>query len=324
MKRSFASSLKVIGFALTSVLALDAGAQGFPARQMTLIMPIAAGTAIEVHIRVLAAEAAKSLGQPIVVENRVGAGGKIGMQAMMNARNDGHTIGMTFNGIVVTQAIMDSRFAIQPGKDYAPVILTSSAPLLMSANAGAPFKNLKELIAYAKANPGKLSVSGSLSGSNAHLGWELLKLMTGTDITVVLYQGEPPGIIDMLNGLVLAAISSAGIRPHLDSGKLIGLATTGAKPWSAFPSLPTVEEAGVKGFSVGGLYGIAAPAGTPPLAVSRVNEAFGAALAQPEVRKRLLDVGIEPLGSTPDGFGAVIRSELEKWTPIIRKIGLKS
>lgn len=315
----------VLGILATVGAARAQAPQPFPARPLTLIMPIAAGSAIETHIRVLTAEAAKHLGQSVVVENRVGAGGKIGMQAMMAARNDGHTFGMTFNGIFVTLALTDPEFAIRPGKDYAPVMLTTSAPLIITASANAPFKDVAGMLAYARANPGKLSVGGSSPGSNAHLGWELMKLMTGTEFTVAIYKGEPFATTDLLNGLISALISSATIKPHMESGKVTGIATTGIKPWSAFANLPTVEStAGLKGFSVAGYYGLAAPAGTPPQAVARLNAAYAAALADPDVQRKLREFGIDLIGSSPEEMNRYALAELERWAPILKKLNLKS
>jgi tripartite-type tricarboxylate transporter receptor subunit TctC len=315
-----------LAFAICFVLALAPGhgqAQSWPAKPLTLIIPIASGSAIESHVRTIAAEAAKTVGQPIVVENRVGAGGRIGMAAMMKAPKDGYTIGMTFNGIVVVLATADPSFHIEPGKDYAPVIVTSQAPLIMLGHPSNPFRDIKGLIAYARANPGKLSVSGSSVGSNAHLGWEIFKSMTGTDMVVVNFQGEPPSVPSLLNGDIHVALTSATIAPLIASGKLIGIATTSSPRWNVFPTLPTVQESGVPGFDVAGWYGIVAPAGTPPEAVAKLNDAFRAAIANPDVRKTLLDLGITPLGSTADEMQRRIRSELDKVGPIIQKAGMK-
>ena len=300
-----------------------ASAQSYPSRPVTLIMPLPAGSATETHIRLLANEAGKYLAQPVVVENRPGAGGRIGMRAIMAEKPDGQTIGMTFNGIAVVLALGDASFRIEPGKDYTPVILASQAPLVMVTGPTAPFRDIQGLVAYARTNPGKLTISGSSLGSSAHLGFELLKLMTGIDFVLVNFQGEILSTPALLNGDVQAMIASASIKPYLDTGKLVAMGTTGSQRWSLLPGLPTIQESGLPGFDIASWYGIVAPPSLPPTVLARLNEAFGAALASSAVRKAFGDLGINPVGSTPDEFARRIRADLERMAPVIRKAGLK-
>jgi tripartite-type tricarboxylate transporter receptor subunit TctC len=284
-------TLGLCTFALIGFTGVATGQQ-YPDKAITYIMPMAAGSGIEAHARIVAAEAGKVLGQSMVVENRVGAGGKIAISALVKSRNDGYTVGLTYSGPAVTTAIFDSSFQLRPGKDYQPVTLTSTAPLVIVAHPGAPFKDMKGLVAYAKANPGKLTVAGSSRGSNAHLGWELIKHIAGIDVTLVIYNGDPQATIDLLNGQYAALMASTTTKPYVEAGKLIGIATTGPTPWAVFPTLPTVSDT-IKGVELVGWYGIIAPPGTPAPVVARLNEAFKTALARPEVRKKLLDHGVE-------------------------------
>lgn len=297
-------------------------AQAYPSKPITFYISIAPGSFFESTLRAVATEASKVLGQPIVLENKVGAGGKIGLQAIMNAAPDGYTFGHTFNGVVVSRVILDRDFNLVPGKDYAPISMVFSSPLAIIANSSAPFKDFAGMMAYVKANPGKLSVSGTSPSSNSHLSWELLKTLTGADINVVTHRAEAPAVVDLLNGSISAMVASTSVKPMVDSGKLIGIAVTGLKRWDSFANLPTLDELGVKGFNVQSLNGLVAPAGTPPAVIARLNEAFQKAMT-PEVRKRMSDGGLVPVTSTPEEFGALIRAEIERWRPIMQKANLK-
>lgn len=323
LRATLAGLLAAMAGGMGAMASFNASAQAYPSKPINFFISIGPGSFFEATFRVLAGEASKILGQPIIIENKVGAGGKVGLLALMAAPADGYTIGMSYSGAMVTRVILDQGFNMQPGKDYAPVTISFSSPFVLTANASAPFKDLNGMLAYARANPGKLAASGTSPASNAHLSWELLKVMTGVDINVVTHRAEAPAIIDMLNGNVTAAFLSTSVKPHIDSGKMFGLATTGPRRWGAFPSLPTLDEAGLKGFSVVGWYGIVLPAGTPQPIVARVHEAFTRPLSNPEFRKRLLDGGVEPGGQSPEEFSSIIRSDIERWRPILTKAGVK-
>ncbi len=323
MSNFFAKLAGLLCATLVVLTPLNASAQTYPDRPITFYISIAPGSVFEATFRLLAVDAAKKLGQPIVVENKVGAGGKIGLQALMGSPNDGYTIGMTFNGVVVTRAILDKGFDIEPGKSYAPVTISFASPFIIAANASAPFNDLQGMLAYAKANPGKLSVSGTSPSSNSHLSWELLKVRTGIDIIVVNHRGEAPAVVDLLNGTISAAVVSSSVRPHIEAGKMKGIVTTGIKRWSAFPDVPTIAESGVKDFNVFGWYGIVAPAGTPAAIVAKLNEAFDYALAQPSMQSRMKEHGMVEMGSSPEEFAELIRSSIKLWRPVMAKAGLK-
>ena len=309
-------------FALLGLLAMDASAQAYPSKPINFYISIGPGSFFESTLRVVAAEASKVLGQPIIIENKVGAGGKIGLQAIMSAPPDGYTIGQTFNGVVVTRVLLDKDFALLPGRDYAPITMLFTSPLAIISNNNAPFRNLAGMMAYVKANPGKLNVSGSSPSSNSHLSWELLKALTGADINVVTHRAEAAAVVDLLNGSITAMVASTSVKPMVESGKLFGIAVTSPQRWDAFPNLPTLDESGVKGFDVQSLNGIVAPAGTPPAVIARLNEAFAKAMS-PEIRKRMSDGGLIPVTSTPEEFGSLMRRELDRWRPVMQKANLK-
>jgi len=321
MGHSF-KTLRGFAFALLGLLAMDASAQAYPSKPINFYISIGPGSFFESTLRVVAAEASKVLGQPIIIENKVGAGGKIGLQAIMSAPPDGYTIGQTFNGVVVTRVLLDKDFALLPGRDYAPITMLFTSPLAIIANNNAPFRNLAGMMAYVKANPGKLNVSGSSPSSNSHLSWELLKALTGADINVVTHRAEAAAVVDLLNGSITAMVASTSVKPMVESGKLFGIAVTSPQRWDAFPNLPTLDESGVKGFDVQSLNGIVAPAGTPPAVIARLNEAFAKAMS-PEIRKRMSDGGLIPVTSTPEEFGSLMRRELDRWRPVMQKANLK-
>ena len=322
MKRLFNTMCALAVSALTGLLAMDASAQAYPSKPITFYISIGPGSFFESTLRVVATELSKVLGQPVIIENKVGAGGKIGLQAIMNSPPDGYTIGQTFNGVVVTRVLLDKDFALLPGKDYAPISMIFSSPLAIIANSSAPFRNFAGMMAYVKANPGKLNVSGASPSSNSHLSWELLKTLTGADINVVTHRAEAAAVVDLLNGSITAMVGSTSVKSMVESGKLIGIAVTSPRRWDAFPNLPTLDEAGVKGFDVQSLNGVVAPAGTPPAIIARLNEAFAKAMS-PEIRKRMSDGGLIPVTSTPEEYASLMRSELERWRPVMQKANLK-
>lgn len=322
MKRLFKAMCGVAASALMGFSAMDAVAQAYPSKPITFYISIGPGSFFESTLRVVATELSKVLGQPVIIENKVGAGGKIGLQAIMNSPPDGYTIGQTFNGVVVTRVLLDKEFALLPGKDYAPISMIFSSPLAIIANSSAPFRNFAGMMAYVKANPGKLNVSGASPSSNSHLSWELLKTLTGADINVVTHRAEAAAVVDLLNGSITAMVGSTSVKSMVESGKLIGIAVTSPRRWDAFPNLPTLDEAGVKGFDVQSLNGVVAPAGTPPAIIARLNEAFAKAMS-PEIRKRMSDGGLIPVTSTPEEYGSLMRSELDRWRPVMQKANLK-
>lgn len=314
----------LLAAALAALMAANAGAQAYPNRSITLIYPFAAGSTTDAAWRTIAQEASKQIGQPIVFENRAGAGGKIGLEATIKAGKDGYTLGIMNNGLSVFLPQIDPTFRLEPVRDYTPIVFGNESYLVWVASTSAPFRDIKGLIAYAKANPGKLNFATAGVGTGAHLGLEMFKSMAGLDITAVHYKGESPAVTALLTGEAQLALPAAGAKSNIDSGKLIALATSGNQRWRMFPNLPTMgEAAGLPQYSMSFSLGVIGPSELPPEIVARVNRAFNAALNAAEVRARLESAGWTVKGGTPEQFLAVIRAEQELYRPIIRAANIK-
>lgn len=313
----------IAGLALAS-LAGQAQSQAYPSRPVTLINPYAAGGISDVAFRAMAQEVSKTFGQNIVVENRTGAGGKVGANAIMQAPKDGYTIGIFNSAIATNLAVLDPNFQILPGKDYAPVTRAIETYVIMVASPGAPAKDVKSLLEYARANPGKLNVGTSGVGTTGHLSFELLQHLGKIRMTHVPYKGDAPAILDVVSGQIPYAFNAATTsKPQIDAGKVVPVAVSGAKRWSVFPTVPSFQEAGLPNFDAAAWLGIVGPAGMAAEPLARVNRAFVAALQVPELRKRLEDMGLAVQSSTPDEFTAFIRRDHEVWSPILKAAGIK-
>jgi tripartite-type tricarboxylate transporter receptor subunit TctC len=262
------------------------------------------------------------LGQPVVVDNRAGAGGNIGGQAAARATPDGYTI---FMGTVGTHAINQAlykKMPFDPIKDFAPLSRVAMVPNLLVANPSQPYKNVKELIAYAKANPGKLNFGSSGSGSSIHLSGELFKQMAGVDMQHVPYRGSAPAVSDLLGGQIAIMFDNMpSAIPHVKGGKLRPLAVTTAKRSPALPDVPTIAESGVPGYEATSWFGLLAPAGTPAPVVAKLNASILKALANPEVKKKLAEQGAEAAGEKPEQFAAFIVAETAKWGKVVKESG---
>jgi len=309
------------GAALQPVAAL--AQQDYPRRQITLVYPYGAGSAPESGWRAIAQEASRVLGQPIVFENRTGAGGRIGFDSVRRAQPDGYTLGIVPNGVLIVQPLADPALKVEPGKDYLPVVRAVDIYQVLVAHPSMPFRDVKSLIAYAKANPGKLAYSSGGAGNQSHVGMERFKTAAGIDILHVPYKGEGAAVTDVLAGQVQLSMPSGSAKPHVDKGTLIGLATTGPRRWSLFPQLPTLIEAGLPGLTSITWMGVIAPPGTPADVVAKVNSAFNAALKAQPVHAKLEELGFTPVGSTPAEFETLVRDDLKAWEPIIRKANIK-
>lgn len=308
---------------LLAAIAGSAAAQSFPTGPVKLIYPFPPGSSGDLAARLLANESEKSLGQAVVVENRPGASGRLGLNALALAQGNGHTLSVVVNGLMVVLPLTDSRFTVEPGKDYAPVTLAFESYGVLVGKTGLPFRDVRGLIGYARENPGKLTVASSGIGSNPHLIMELLKSSAGIDLTHVPYKGETPALTDMMAGQIDLMFTVAGAKPYVDAGKLVSLATTGSKRWNVFPASPTMEEAGVPGLQASTWWGVVAPAGTPPEAVSRLNGAFRAALQNPSVQGKLVGYGMEIIASSPEELVTRINGDRRRWGPVIKNAGIK-
>jgi tripartite-type tricarboxylate transporter receptor subunit TctC len=309
-------------YALAAIAALllnPAFAQTYPSKPIRLIVPFAAGGGNDAVARLVGKRLADGLGQPVVVDNRPGAGGVVGAELAAKAAPDGYTL---FLGGVGSHAINPSlheKLPYDPVKDFAPVELLAQAPLVLVVHPSVPARDIAEFIAYARAHPGKLNFASNGNGSSSQLAAVMFDSMAGVDMVHVPYKGLSPALTDLLSGQVQLMFSSVvAILPHIKSGKLRGLATTGAKRLASLPELPTIAESGLPGYEASSWYGILAPAGTPRDIVMKLNAGLTAALEQPEVRASLVNEGAEPVGGTPEQFAAHIRSEKERLGKLIR------
>ena len=310
---------------LAMVVSQAAAAQAWPTRPVRLLVPFAAGAGInDIMARLVGQHLGAGLGQPVVIENRPGAGGIAGTDAAAKAAPDGYTFLMT-NVTLVTTAYLYSKLPYDAQKDFVPVTLVATSPLMLVVHPSVPAKSVQELIALAKANPGKLTFGSGGVGSTPHLSTEIFKSISGIDAVHVPYKGGAPALNDLVGGQLSFMIENVpGTMPFVRSGKLRALAITSARRSPLDPSLPTMAEAGVPGYEVVGWNGIVAVAGTPPEIVARLHAEVAKVLRLPEARERLAALGAEPVGNTPEEFGAFIRAENARWGTIIREKGIRS
>ena len=316
--------LTALALGLTLMFAAPAHA-AYPERPVTMVVPFAAGGTTDILARIVGEELSKRLGQQIVIDNRPGAGGNTGTAVVAKAAPDGYTLVM---GTIGTHAINSSiykRMPYDPVGDFAPVTIVATVPNVLVAHPSAPFRTVKELIAYAKANPGKLNFASSGAGSSIHLSGEMFKAMTETDIVHVTYKGSGPAVIDMISGQVPLMIMFDNLPSSLSqirAGKLMALGVTSAARTPILPEVPTIAEAALPGYEATPWFGVLAPAGTPKEIIDRLNGEIVAILGMPAVKERLLEQGAEPVGDTPEHFAGVIKADLTKWAALIEKAGI--
>jgi tripartite-type tricarboxylate transporter receptor subunit TctC len=287
-------------------------------------VPQAAGSATDNIARLVAPGMAQNLGQPVVVDNRPGGALTIGIDAVAKSPPDGYTIGMGPVGALAITRHMVEKLPYDIERDLQPVALITTGYMLLAASPKAPFSNVGELIAYAKANPGKLSNASSSNGSPGHVSGELFKFMTGTDIVHVPYKGGAAAIADLISGNVqLMFESTNSIAPHVLNGRVRALAVTGAKRARSLPTVPTLMEAGVPGYEVTAWTGVIAPAGITRPVLDRLNRAVNATINDPAIKERLFQLGSESGGGTPEDYANIIRNDSAKWAEVIKRSGAK-
>jgi len=311
----------VVGITL-ALGAAGASAQGFPNKPIRIIVPASPGGAIDITARLTALKVQEALGQPVTVENRPGASNISGSDAVAKSAPDGYTLLMCS----LSQATNPStikRLPYDSAKDFEPVVFTHLVPLLLAVNPTVPAKNVQELIVWIKANPDTVSFASSGTGSSLHMSAELFKSMAGVKMLHVPYKGSTAAHPDLLSGRTQLIFDTlTAIQPHVRSGAVRGLAVTTTKRASSMPELPTMAESGLPGYDTSTWGGILAPAGTPKDVIAKLNAEFNKALAAPDVRKRLMDGGIELGGGTPQQFGEFIRTETVKWTRVAKEAGI--
>jgi tripartite-type tricarboxylate transporter receptor subunit TctC len=312
-------------FAAFIVAAAPVLAQDYPTRPITLIVPYAAGGGNDVMARIVADKMGAALGQPIVVENRGGAGGSIATRAVAHAPADGYTLGLGGTGTLAIDPSLYPNVGYDPRKDFAPIGLIATSALVVLVHPSVPAKTIPELIALARQEPGKLAYASAGVGSGIHLGAELFAYMAGIKLTHIPYKGSAPALTDLLGGHVQIYFSSLPPAIGLvQDGKVRALAVTGPERSKIFPDLPTVAEAALPGYAAVLHYGIVAPARTPKPVVAKLAAALGVAIASPDVAKKIATDGAEIMGMTPAEYAADIDREEAKWSEVVRRSGAKA
>lgn len=315
-------SAAVASASLPGPLYAQSARDTFPSRSIRLILPIAAGGGMDMVGRAVGQKVADNLGQNIVIDNRPGGGGSIGIELASIATPDGYSLLMMSSTGVVYALLYPARYDLL--RDFTPIAQLTSQPYLLVVNPSVPVRTVGELVAYAKAHRGKLNYASSGIGSLTNLAGELFKTSTGTDMTHVPYKTINAAFPDLLGGTIQLAFQSVvSVQAHLKSGRLRPIAVTGATRARALPEVPTVAEAGVKGFEVTQWFGVMAPARTPRAVVERLNREFVGAVQRPELATRLAADGAEAAGTAPQQFGAHIRAERDKWAAVIAQTGIK-
>lgn len=312
--------IQVIAIALAAS-SLQVQAQPYPNQPIRLIVPFAAGGPSDVLARAFSQKLGEDLGQPVIIDNKPGAGTNLAAEFVARSKPDGYTI---FLMMVGTQAINETlykKLSYNTVKDFAPITLVASSSLMLVANPSVPVKNASELIAYAKANPGKVNFGSSGTGTPLHLGGELFNVQAGTDITHVPYKGAAPALTDVLGGQIQTAmIGTPAALPYVKSGKLTPIGVTSLKRSTNAPEVPAIAET-LPNFEVELVYALVAPAGTPNAIIKRLNTQMSTILNNPETKTQLASRGFDVQTSTPEQLGAYIKAEVTKWAPIVKKSG---
>jgi tripartite-type tricarboxylate transporter receptor subunit TctC len=316
---------QLLSAVILAVLAGSALAQTWPNRSVRLISPFAPGGGADITSRAVAQKLSPALGQQVVVDNRGGAGGMLGVELAAKSPPDGYTIVMGTIGPIAINPSLIGKMPYDPLKDLVPISQAAVAVNVLVVHPSLPAKSVKEFIAIAKARPNDLNYGSSGSGAADHLAGELFNAMVKVKMAHIPYKGGAPAMLDLVSGnvqLVFSTLSTA--TAAIDSKKVRPLAVAGSKRFEGMPELPTMSEAGLKGFEVNNWYGLFAPAGTPRDIIARLNAETVKALAMPDVKKRLMDAGIIATSSSPEGFDAYIRAETAKWGKVIRDANIKA
>jgi tripartite-type tricarboxylate transporter receptor subunit TctC len=328
MLKPFMSKSLVL-LAVLSFLPLESDAQTpptYPNRPIKLVVPFAPGGTTDVLARMLASKMADGLGQPMVIENKPGAGGNIGAESVAKSVPDGYTLLVGTPGPLAINASLYKSISFDASQDFLPIAQFVSVQSVLITHPTQPFKTVAELIAYAKANPNKLSFASAGAGSSPHLAAELFKANAGITMEHIAYKGDTPALTDLLGGQVPIMFANiAGVLPHLKSGRVRALAVAGPRRSPALPEVPTIAEAGMNGFSVTGYAGLVAPKGTPPTIISRLATELRKAMANQELIDKITQSASEPVNASTESFAELLKSEQTRWPKVIRdaKISLE-
>jgi tripartite-type tricarboxylate transporter receptor subunit TctC len=321
-------TLRVTGVALMmAAVAAPAVAQtaAYPQRPIRFVVPFAPGGNADTIARAGSQKVSESIGQQVVVDNRSGANGNIGMEIVARAAPDGYTIVLGYIANVAIAPSLVAKLPYDPVKDYAPIALLATAPNIIALHPSVPARNMKELIALSKAKPKAVNFSSAGVASVGHLTGELFNTALGADLQHVPYKGSAQGVIDLLAGQIQMMIGGmSSVMPHIKAGRLRAIAVTAAQRSSAAPDVPTVAESLMPGFEATAWYGALAPAGTPRAITTRLHAEYAKSLAMPDVKQRLENLGYQIIASPPDEFAAYIKTEIVKWSKVVKASGAKA
>ena len=320
-RRHLLASLASIAAAI--VLATPpAMAQGWPDKAVRILVPAPAGSSLDVLARTIGEKLKDKFGATVIVENKPAAGGTVATAEVAKAAPDGHTLLLGFNGPLATGPLVQ-KVPYDVQKDLAPVVITSSQPNVLAVNAALPVKSVAELVAWSKANPGKLNYASVGNGSSSHLNAELLKSMSGIDAVHVPFNGSPPAVLATVQGetqMIFAVMQP--LQAQIQAGKLRAIAVTTPKRFPLLPDIPAIAESGYPGFEALAWNGLVAPAGTPRPVIDRINAEVNAILKLPDVAQKMNAAGFDLIGGTPEDFAKLIAAESARWTPVVKRLGI--
>ena len=315
---------KILAGAMLCALSIAAIAQDFPSKPIRLIVPFATGGVTDTSARLIADKLSRAIGQQVIVENRPGGSGNPGTQYVAQSAPDGYTLLLAFDGTMVINPFVFPKIPFDTVKDFQPVTKLGDAALVLVAHPAVPAKNFSELLAYSKANPGKLSFGHSGTGGTTHVAGELLKQRSGLDMLHIPYKSGGQAVVDAIGGQVPLAYSAvAGAHAHVKSGKLKAIGVSSLKRISSLPDAPTFDEQGVAGFEAVSWVGIMAPAKTPRAIVDRLQRDLAAILKDQDTRDRFATLGIEPVGNTPEQFAEQIKADLARWGKVVEQAKIR-
>jgi tripartite-type tricarboxylate transporter receptor subunit TctC len=307
------------------LLSISVQAQGYPDKPVRLIVPLSAGSAVDTLARIPAQKLSELWGQQVVVDNRVGANGMIGTEAAAKAAPDGYTLLLTNDAALATSPALYPKLPYDPVRDFAPITLAASIPVILVVHSSFPASSVKELVSEAKARPGRIHYASGGNGSAQHVPMEMFRQAAGIDLVHVPYKGLGPAFNDVVGGQIPVMFAGmSNVFPHLKSGRIRALAIGSARRSAAMPDLPTMNEAGVIGFDYAAWAGFLAPAGTAPSIIEKLNTDLKKVLELPEVRDKLAALGFEISPGTPQEFGAMIRREMTKVAKVVKEAGIRA
>ena len=316
--------IKALTVILLLAIAPALAQQPYPSRPVRIISPFPPGGGNDALCRIVATRLSENLKQQVIVENRAGANGIVGTEVAARSAPDGYTIVLIPSGHAVNASLY-KKLPFDSIRDFTPITLVGSSPLVLAVHPSLPVKNVKELIALARARPGELTYVSAGVGASGHLGGALFETLTGTKMMHIPYKGMALAIVDLMSGQVTMTFgTSLSVVPHARAGRLRAIATTGAKRSPALPDLPTVAEAGVPGYEASLWYGFAGPARMPPDVLNRLHSAIVAVLQLPDVRERLASQGVDPQHNTPEEFAKLLVADLERWAKVVQRAGVQA